>query len=332
VLLSLIFYYRSSFYIHIIYFTITVHSTDSSLKMKYIIFASIFSSAAFAAPLAQQGQTNTNAGIPQAGAGTTGAQTGAGQVPQQGVQQGVQQGATQGQIPGQNVPAGSTGAVNSPQQGAGIANGQTPTTGDLATAVANWMADTSMVSNFLNTGASIQNNVAFKQAATVAFNAEVDELNHKAIIDRATASDPNVIAANSTLATGGAFQDVVDKLQIMSVQGRAAVSNIDLINQNRCTNGMSWLLSQQHNLSNAFPVLPNIDAYMASTGQPGAAVRPTVCDNTGVIGGVQSQGPTQPGGTPGTPQAAFDAANALAAGTGNGLVNGGAGGTLLLST
>jgi len=72
-------------------------------------------------------------------------------------------------------------------------------------------------------------------------------------------------------------------------------------------------------------VLPNIDAYMASTGQPGQAVRPTVCDQTGVIGGVQSQGPTQPGQTPGTPQAAFDAAQALAAGTGNGLVNGGAG-------
>ena len=36
-------------------------------------------------------------------------------------------------------------------------------------------------------------------------------------------------------------------------------------------------------------VLPNIDAYMASTGQPGAAVRPTACDNTGVIGGVQGE-------------------------------------------
>jgi hypothetical protein len=100
------------------------------------------------------------------------------------------------------------------------------------------MADTSMVSNFLDTGKAMTNNVAFKQAATVAFNAEVDELNHKAIIDAANSADPNVIAANSTLATGGAFQDVVNKLQIMSQQGMAAVSNIDLINQNRCTNGM----------------------------------------------------------------------------------------------
>lgn len=190
--------------------------------------------------MAQKGQANANAGATNAGAGTAATQAGAGQTaagqtaagqtaPQQGVAQG-QAGTTTG--------AGATGQQNSPQQGAGVANGQTPTAADLATAVSNWMADTSMVSNFLNTGASIQNNVAFKQAATVAFNAEVDELNHKAIIDAANSQMPNVIAANSTLATGGAFQDVVDKLQQMSVQGRAAVANIDLINQNRCVNGM----------------------------------------------------------------------------------------------
>ncbi|KAF1357702.1 hypothetical protein EJ07DRAFT_83899, partial [Lizonia empirigonia] len=141
------------------------------------------------------------------------------------------------------------------------------TANDLATAVSNWMADTSMVSNFLNTGPTIKNNAAFKQAALVAFNAEVDELNHKAIIDAANGQQPNVIAANSTLATGGAFQDVVNKLQLMSVQGLAAANNIDLINQNRCTN-----------------VLPNIDAYMASTGSTSQAVRPQVCDQTGVAG------------------------------------------------
>lgn len=133
--------------------------------------------------------------------------------------------------------------MNGPQTGtgAGVANGQTPSQADLATAVANWMADTSMVSDFLNRGPTIQNNVAFKQAATVAFNAEVDELNHKAVIDAALGTDPNVIAANSTLATGGAFQDVVDKLQLMSVQGMAAVANVDLIIQNRCVNGTLYI-------------------------------------------------------------------------------------------
>lgn len=120
----------------------------------------------------------------------------------------------------------------------GGTNGRTPTSGDLATAVSNWMADTSMVSNFLDTGASIQNNAQFKQAALVAYNAEVDELNHKAIIDAANGGLPNVQAANSTLATGGSFMDVVTKLQQMSVQGKAAATNIDLINQNRCVNGM----------------------------------------------------------------------------------------------
>ncbi|KAF2126081.1 hypothetical protein P153DRAFT_388831 [Dothidotthia symphoricarpi CBS 119687] len=252
--------------------------------MKYIILASLLSSAAFAVPLAQPNRGNGNTGATTAGQTTT----------QQGTtgQQSTQQG-TNGQTSGtQNVNTG------------GAATGQTPTAGDLATAVSNWMADTSMVSNFLNTGPNIQNNAQFKQAALVAFNAEVDELTHKAIIDAANSGDPNVQAANSTLATGGAFMDVVTKLQVMSVQGRAAVANIDLINQNRCVN-----------------VLPNIDAYMASTGSNSQAVRPIVCDQTGIAGGVQGTGATQPGAAAGTPNAAFLAAKALAQGTGSGLVD-----------
>ncbi|EFQ85322.1 hypothetical protein PTT_19746, partial [Pyrenophora teres f. teres 0-1] len=240
--------------------------------MKYILIASLLSSAVYAAPLAQ--------------------------VSNQQQQQNGQQNNPNAPQPVTNKPTG---------QGAGIAGGQTPTSADLATAVANWMADTSMVSNFLNTGASIQNNVQFKQAATVAYNAEVDELNHKAIIDAANGNMPSVIAANSTLATGGSFQDVVTKLQIMSQQGMAAANNIDLINQNRCVN-----------------VLPNIDAYMASTGSSSQAVRPTACNQNGVQGGVQGAGPTQPGQPAGSPAAAFAAAQALAAGTGNGQVQNGA--------
>ena len=251
--------------------------------MKYILVASLLSSAVLAAPFAQQGTGNGNGGN---NGGNQQQQQQGGNTQQQGNGQTQQQGT-------QNTPTGL---------GANTAtNGQTPTAGDLATAVSNWMADTSMVSNFLNTGASIQNNAAFKQAALVAYNAEVDELNHKAIIDAANGNQPNVQAANSTLATGGAFQDVVDKLQIMSVQGKAAANNIDLINQNRCTN-----------------VLPNIDAYMASTGSSSQAVRPQVCDQTGVAGGVQSNGPTLPGQPAGTPQAAFAAAQALQQGQGNG--------------
>ncbi|KAF2821420.1 hypothetical protein CC86DRAFT_448877 [Ophiobolus disseminans] len=270
--------------------------------MKYILIASLLSCAVYAAPFAQVQGGNVNGQTTQ----QQGQQQQQGSQQQQGTQ-GAQ--AVQGVQGAQGVNQPATGPQTG--TGAGIANGQTPTPADLATAVSNWQADTSMVSNFLNTGASIQNNVQFKQAATVAFNAEVDELNHKAIIDAATGTDPNVIAANSTLATGGSFQDVVDKLQQMSVQGMAAVANIDLINQNRCVN-----------------VLPNIDAYMASTGSASQAIRPTVCDQTGVAGGVQGTGATQPGAPAGSPAAAFAAAQALAAGTGNGLVQNGAAGAV----
>ena len=225
--------------------------------MKYILIASVLSCAIYAAPFAaqqagaatvqapqqQQGQQATGQlqqggqqQVQQGQQGTGQAQQETGQIQQgqqgqQQVQQGGQKQVQQGQKGTQGLAGPQTGT------GAGVANGQTPSQADLATAVSNWMADTSMVSDFLNRGPTIQNNVAFKQAATVAFNAEVDELNHKAVIDAALGSDPNVVAANSTLATGGAFQDVVDKLQLMSVQGMAAVGNIDLINQNRCVNG-----------------------------------------------------------------------------------------------
>jgi len=267
--------------------------------MKYILIASLLASAVYSAPSPIRGQ---------GGRGRLAAAIAAGQ--QRQGQQGAAQGVTQGNNRG---GAASGGAQNQPigqdtGLGAPLQPGQTPTAGDLATAVSNWMADTSMVSNFLDIGKSITDDAQFRQAALVAFNAEVDELDHKAIIDAANGNQPNVIAANSTLAGGGAFQDVVDKLKIMADQGTAAVNNIDLILQNRCVN-----------------VLPNIDAYMASTGSSSQAVRPKVCDQTGIVGGVQGNGPTLPGQAPGTPAAAFAAAKALASGQGNGLVqNGGA--------
>lgn len=274
--------------------------------MKYLILGALLASAAIAAPTPAKGNNqgananggnNANANGNKAGAGAAkgqgagnaGAATGAtGAAGAAGGATGAATGAAgaTGQTgttqpaagsPGTTTP-GTNSAVPPPPGGAA---GQTPTAGDLATAVANWQADTSMVSMFLNNGASINDDAAFKQAALVAFNAEVDELTHKAVIDAANGQMPNVQAANSTLATGGAFQDVVDKLQIMSQQGKAAANNIDLINQNRCTN-----------------VLPNIDAYMASTGSNSQAIRPNVCDQTGVKGGVQSNGPTLPGQTP----------------------------------
>jgi len=266
--------------------------------MKYILVASLLSAAAYAAPFGAFGGFGQNQG-----GGRTGAQTG--QTQQTTKQQTQpQQGQTGGQSSGTTTGSSPSQPSNDPGLGAPGSSGQTPTAGDLATAVSNWMADTSMVSNFLNTGASIQNDDDFKQAAFVAYNAEVDELVHKAIIDRANSAMPNVIGANSTLVTGGSFQDVVNKLQIMSQQGQSAINNIDLINQNRCVN-----------------VLPNIDEYMASTGSSSQAVRPKVCNQTGVQGGVQGTGPTKEGQPYGSPAAAFAAAKAKADGTGNGEVD-----------
>jgi hypothetical protein len=184
--------------------------------MKYILLASLVFSATFASPVARKGQGANNAGNAQAAAAGAGA-------------------GAQGQGQGQQ-------GQNNANAGANVQKG-TPSSDDLVTAASNWQADTSMVSDFLNKGAAITDNTKFKQAALVAFNAEVDELTHKAIIDKTNGSQAKVQAANGTLVTGGAFQDVVDKLQEMSTQGRAAVANIDLINQNRCVNGKLYMNS-----------------------------------------------------------------------------------------
>jgi hypothetical protein len=124
-----------------------------------------------------------------------------------------------------------------------------------------------MVSNFQNTGKGLAGNAAgFKQAANIGYNAEVDELTHKAILDQIIGNDPDVSIANQTL-TNGCFQSVVDNLQIMSLQGPAQQKLIDNINMVRCTQ-----------------VLPSIDTYMAVAARvigAGAtlrtAIRPDAC-------------------------------------------------------
>jgi hypothetical protein len=195
--------------------------------MKYALIASLLTSAVLAAPYAQQAGNGNQRQQGQGGAQGQGVAQG-----QTGTQ--GQTGQTGGQ--GQTGQTGQTGQQQGAAPPAGGAATATPT--DLPTAVSNWMADTSMVSNFLNTGNAMTNDTAFKAAALVAFNAEVDELTHKAIIEQTLSQNPTVQGANSTLAGGGAFQDVVDKLMIMSMMGKAAANNIDLINQNRCVNGM----------------------------------------------------------------------------------------------
>jgi hypothetical protein len=137
----------------------------------------------------------------------------------------------------------------------------TPSDIQIKNAVLSWMADTGKVSNFLNTATGLTGD-DFTTQATIAFNAEVDELNHKMILDAAFGDTASVKAANDTLVTKGAFQTVVDDLNTMVKAGPdTAQQVVDKINANRCVN-----------------VLPNIDAYFAAAGSPTVkSVRPTGC-------------------------------------------------------
>lgn len=148
-----------------------------------------------------------------------------------------------------------------------------PSTVDASTAQAlqaaadNWSFDTSQVSNFLNTGHGLQA-PTFNQGANIAYNAEVDELTHKAILDQVIGLDPDVSIANLTL-TNGVFQSVVNNLQIMADQGPGTQQLIDFISAVRCTQ-----------------ILPSIDTYMAVSARvvgSGAtlrtAIRPDTCSS-----------------------------------------------------
>lgn len=120
-----------------------------------------------------------------------------------------------------------------------------PATGQaMQLAIRNWMSDTTLVSQFLNTGKSIQDPTQFKKMADGAFKAEVDELTNMGVLMKTIGNDQRVSIANQTLLNG-VFQMVVDNLQIMSFQGQAKVNLIDTINAQRCTQ-----------------VLPSIDTYM----------------------------------------------------------------------
>ncbi|KAH6660877.1 hypothetical protein BKA67DRAFT_530960 [Truncatella angustata] len=131
----------------------------------------------------------------------------------------------------------------------------------IANAVLSWMNDTGKVTNFLDSATSFTGD-EFTRQATIALNAEKDELNHKNILDAAMGTQPDVQAANNVLAMQGTFQMVVDTLQKMVDQGPdTAQADVDAINQNRCVN-----------------VLPNIDKYFAAAGSSTiSASRPTGC-------------------------------------------------------
>ncbi|KAH7358720.1 hypothetical protein B0T11DRAFT_355305 [Plectosphaerella cucumerina] len=159
---------------------------------------------------------------------------------------------------------GSAGFVLARQATNGTAPpaaGATPSDTQLRNAVMGWMRDTGKVTNFLNSATSLTGDEYTRQAQ-IALNAEVDELNHKKILDAGLSSMPSVQAANEILDTQGNFQNVVTVLQNMVNNGPdTAQADVDAINNNRCVN-----------------VLPNIDAYFAAAGMPDMqSFRPTGC-------------------------------------------------------
>ncbi|KAK2051818.1 hypothetical protein LY76DRAFT_488478, partial [Colletotrichum caudatum] len=128
-------------------------------------------------------------------------------------------------------------------------------------AVMSWQQDTGKVTKFLDTATSFTGAEYTKQA-TIALNAELDELNHKKVLDVALKGMQTVSQANAVLDTQGTFQQVVDVLKSMVANGPDnAQRDVNTINNNRCVN-----------------VLPNIDMYFAAAGAPGIqAFRPTGC-------------------------------------------------------
>ncbi|KAE9979132.1 hypothetical protein EG328_001073 [Venturia inaequalis] len=232
-------------------------------------------SASIAAPASAASSTGTTAGNTGTGnianAASAGSQTNAGGANNAGAAGTVAaNGLPQLPNPGPNLPVPTSftpvsQAVPGASTAAKVTNQQAIAA--LQAAADNWSFDTGMVSNNQNTGKALAKNAAkFQAQANIAYNAEVDELTHKAILDQIIGNDPDVSIANQTL-TNGCFQSVVDNLQIMANQGPSQASLIDDINMVRCTQ-----------------ILPSIDTYLAVAARvigPGAtlrtAIRPDAC-------------------------------------------------------
>jgi hypothetical protein len=171
----------------------------------------------------------------------------------------------------------------------------------MANACNQWVGDTGAVTTFLNLGqVSV---VTFEQQAKLAFNAETDELNQKATLDSIIGNDPIVSIANLTL-TNGAFQSVLNNLQVMSTQGKGMDGLINTINEIRCLQILPSI-GKLHTLPlfiESRLTFLLIDAYCAIASQLGhfvqvAAVRPIACTKINA----QDQNPADYPNVPGTP-------------------------------
>ncbi|ATY60905.1 hypothetical protein CCM_03455 [Cordyceps militaris CM01] len=152
-----------------------------------------------------------------------------------------------------------------------------PAKEDIAAAAQQWRGDTQTVSDFLSHAESLSPQQRQEQGQ-IAFDAEEDELLHKAVLDRvflngtAENRDPGVVAADDVLVGQGTFRFVEDTLALFAKRGAKLTTDevatmIKAVNQDRCRN-----------------VLPAIDSYLkAAQSVTGAregtlkAVRPSNC-------------------------------------------------------
>ncbi|KJZ74211.1 hypothetical protein HIM_06442 [Hirsutella minnesotensis 3608] len=200
---------------------------------------------------------------------------------------------------GGGAGAGGKSGTDKANQGGGRGGGQTnqelPSPEEVANARDGWMRDTGIVSKFMSNAEGMSSD-ELPSEAQKALDAELDELDQKAVLDRRfnngdDADDvPSIRQANQVLDKQQTFQFVVDGLKRMTKNGanmspQQVSSEVASINEERCTF-----------------VLPNIDKYMAAadkvagSGNNAQAVRPTNCPGeTGNSGNQNSGGGSKAG-------------------------------------
>jgi hypothetical protein len=169
-----------------------------------------------------------------------------------------------------------------------IRRSTTPNADDIKTAVYAWRNDTGTVSEFLNNagGRTFANNAAYHTAAVNAYNAELDELTHKKVLDNELPASSQLKQANKTLVADGTFQSVVDRLNILQSthysQANAIATAVKQIN-----------FGHGRIAGRCAAVLPAIDTYFSQAAQEVEkldgdsslnglqAIRPTACDTSG---------------------------------------------------
>ena len=163
----------------------------------------------------------------------------------------------------------------------------TPSANDIKGAVYAWRSDTGTVSTFLNNAAarSFSNNAAFHNAAVNAYNAEIDELTHKQVLDNELPPSSQLTQANQTLVADGTFQSVVDRLNTLKSlqysQTKAIAKAVNQIN-----------FGHDNVAGRCAAVLPAIDTYFSQAAKEVRrldgdsslnglkAIRPTACGSS----------------------------------------------------